>query len=63
MTGRLPNGDVVTVDIAAPGSEAANPAFDVTPARLITSFITERGICAASTEGLLALYPEKADAA
>ncbi len=63
MTGRLPNGDVATVDIAAPGSEAANPAFDVTPARLITSFITERGICYASAEGLLALYPEKADAA
>jgi methylthioribose-1-phosphate isomerase len=63
MTGRLPNGDVATIDIAAPGSKAANPAFDVTPARLITSFITERGICDASTEGLLALYPEKADAA
>jgi methylthioribose-1-phosphate isomerase len=43
-----------------PGSEAvANPAFDVTPARLITGIITERGICPASTEGLRTLYPEE----
>ena len=60
MTGRTEVGDVVTVDIAAPGSPAANPAFDVTPARLITSFVTERGACPASAQGLLALYPEKA---
>ena len=38
----------------------ANPAFDVTPARLVTAIITERGTCAASREGLLALYPEEA---
>lgn len=43
-----------------PGKEAvANPAFDVTPARLVTALITERGVCPASTEGLLALYPEE----
>ena len=36
----------------------ANPAFDVTPARLVTAIITERGICPASGTGLLALYPE-----
>ena len=59
MTGRLGNGEVVTVDIAAPGSPAANPGFDVTPARLVTGLITERGICKASREGLLALYPER----
>jgi methylthioribose-1-phosphate isomerase len=40
-------------------SPAANPAFDVTPARLVTGFITERGICAATEEGILGLYPEK----
>ncbi|MCH8001937.1 MAG: S-methyl-5-thioribose-1-phosphate isomerase, partial [Proteobacteria bacterium] len=34
-------------------------AFDVTPARLITGLITERGVCPASREGLLALYPER----
>ena len=59
MTGRTGDGTVVSVDIAAPGSPAANPAFDVTPARLITSLITERGICRASLEGLTSLYPDK----
>ena len=59
MTGRLPDGSVATVEIAAPGSGAANPAFDVTPARLVTGLITERGLCAASREGLLSLYPER----
>lgn len=59
MPGRLPDGRVVTVEIAAPGSPAGNPAFDVTPARLVSGFITERGVCAASREGLLSLYPER----
>ena len=59
MTGRLPDGSVATVEIAAPGSPAANPGFDVTPARLVTGFITERGVCAASEAGLLGLYPER----
>ncbi|MBI2277574.1 MAG: S-methyl-5-thioribose-1-phosphate isomerase [Dechloromonas sp.] len=39
----------------------ANPAFDVTPARLVSALITERGVCPASREGLFALYPEEAD--
>ena len=59
MPGRLPDGSVVSVEIAAPGSPASNPAFDVTPARLVTGFITEHGVCAASHEGLLSLYPER----
>jgi methylthioribose-1-phosphate isomerase len=59
MTGRLPDGSVATVEIAAPGSPGANPAFDVTPARLVTGFITERGTCAASRDGLLSLFPER----
>jgi methylthioribose-1-phosphate isomerase len=63
MTGRLPGGEVATVDIANPGSGAANPAFDVTPGRLVTGLITERGVCAASREGLLSLYPERKVAA
>ncbi|MGZ5915405.1 MAG: S-methyl-5-thioribose-1-phosphate isomerase, partial [Hyphomicrobium sp.] len=58
MPGRLPDGSVVTVEIAAPGSPAGNPAFDVTPARLVTGFVTERGVCPATREGLLSLYPE-----
>ena len=59
MTGRLPDGSVVTVDIAAPGSPAANAGFDVTPARLVTGFITERGVCSADEAGLRSLYPEE----
>lgn len=58
MAGRLADGSVVTVDIAAPGSPAANPAFDVTPARLVTGLITERGVAPASATGLARLYPE-----
>ena len=58
MTGRLPDGQVATVEIAAPGASAANPGFDVTPARLVTGLITERGTCAATTEGLNSLFPK-----
>ena len=58
MTGRTEQGSVVTVEIAAPGSGAANPGFDVTPARLVTGLITERGTCAATPEGLRSLFPE-----
>jgi methylthioribose-1-phosphate isomerase len=53
-------GDAVhKVRLMPEDSPAANYAFDVTPSRLITGLITERGICAASDEGVLALYPEK----
>jgi methylthioribose-1-phosphate isomerase len=58
MAGRLADGSVAMVEIAAPGANAANPGFDVTPARLVTGFITERGICA--PEGLRGLFPESA---
>jgi methylthioribose-1-phosphate isomerase len=40
-------------------SPAANPAFDVTPARLVTGFITERGVCEANETAVLGLFPEK----
>jgi methylthioribose-1-phosphate isomerase len=59
VQGRLADGGVASVQIAADGTRARNPAFDVTPARLVTGFITERGICQASREGLFSLYPEK----
>jgi methylthioribose-1-phosphate isomerase len=59
MSGRTRDGFVVEVEIVGPGSGAANPAFDVTPARLITGIVTERGVAGASREGLLELYPEK----
>jgi len=58
MQGRLADGSVTVVEIAAPGSGAANPGFDVTPARLVTGFITERGTCAATPEGLRSLFPK-----
>jgi len=45
--------------ITPPDSPAANFAFDVTPARLVTGFITERGICAANAHAVLKLFPEK----
>jgi methylthioribose-1-phosphate isomerase len=57
MTGRTPSGTIQTVEIAAPGSQAANPGFDVTPSRLVTGFITERGTCAATEQGLRSLFP------
>jgi methylthioribose-1-phosphate isomerase len=46
---------------AAPaGATARNPAFDVTPARLVSGLITERGVAGATREGLLRLFPERA---
>jgi methylthioribose-1-phosphate isomerase len=57
MRGRL-NGAVVTVEIAAPGSPAANPGFDITPARLVSGFITEKGLFPATEAGLKPLLPE-----
>jgi methylthioribose-1-phosphate isomerase len=60
MTGRLPDGSIATVEIAPAGSPAANYGFDVTPARLITGFITERGVTPATRDGLATLYPEHA---
>jgi methylthioribose-1-phosphate isomerase len=58
MTGRDRDGRLLPVEIAAPGSPARNDAFDVTPARLITALITERGVGSASPEGLKELFPE-----
>ena len=54
-------GERVEVRLAPEGSPAANYAFDVTPARLVTGLITERGVCPASREGLLSLFPERRD--
>ncbi len=59
VRGRTSSGALETVSIIAPGSDAANYAFDVTPARLVTGLITERGIAEASQGGLLSLYPER----
>ncbi len=56
------NGETVTVRTTADGTPARNPAFDVTPARLVTGLITERGVCAASEAGLRSLFPDLAGA-
>jgi methylthioribose-1-phosphate isomerase len=58
MTGRLPDGSVATVEIAPRGTAAVNYGFDVTPMRLVTGFITERGVAPATTNALATLYPE-----
>ena len=58
--GLLDSGQAGTVKITPDGVSARNFAFDVTPARLVTGLITERGVCKASREGLLSLYPEHA---
>lgn len=58
--GVLPNGQTTQVRICPESTPARNWAFDVTPARLITGLITERGLCAASEAGILGLFPEHA---
>ena len=58
LTGRAADGSITSVRITPDGSPAANPAFDVTPARLVSGLITERGRCAASAAGLAGLFPE-----
>jgi methylthioribose-1-phosphate isomerase len=63
VTGLVGSGDPVEVAIMPPDTPAANYAFDVTPARLVTGLITERGICPATAAGIGALFPERARAA
>lgn len=59
VQGLTASGTLERVAIAPKNTRAANPAFDVTPARLVTGLITERGICPASKEGLAGLYPAR----
>ena len=54
-------GQGATVRLVPKGAAVGNYAFDVTPARLVTGLITERGVCPASRAGLLGLYPEQAE--
>jgi methylthioribose-1-phosphate isomerase len=60
VQGRTASGDVAQVRISPDGTDAANYAFDVTPARLVSGLITERGVCMASREGLRRLFPDTA---
>ncbi|RMD64333.1 MAG: S-methyl-5-thioribose-1-phosphate isomerase [Alphaproteobacteria bacterium] len=59
VIGCTDDGRMAAVRITPPDSPVANHAFDVTPARLVTALITERGVCPATREGLLSLYPER----
>ena len=60
MTGKTKDGRIETVQIVPDGSPVANYGFDVTPARLVTALITERGVLKASREALAAAFPERA---
>src|SRR5205085_9063580 len=59
IAGWTEDGKRVEVRLTPEDSPAANSAFDVTPARLVTGLITERGVCQASRDGLLGLFPEQ----
>src|SRR6516165_1404251 len=63
MTGRTADGRIETVRIVPDGSQVANYAFDVTPARLVTGLITERGVLRASRAALSEAFPERIAAA
>jgi len=63
MTGRTRDGRIETVRIVPEGSPVANYAFDVTPARLVTGLITERGVLHANRDALSAAFPERLAAA
>ncbi len=60
MTGRAMDGSITTVRIVPSASPAANPAFDVTPARLVTGLITERGLCEAREGALTQMFRDLA---
>ena len=63
IAGRTKDGRIETVTLTPSGSGCANYAFDVTPARLVTGLVTERGVAPASRDGLAAMFPEQAGAA
>jgi methylthioribose-1-phosphate isomerase len=60
VVGRDATGHLTRVGIAPPGARAINFAFDVTPARLVSGLVTERGVVPATPEHLAALFPEHA---
>ena len=62
IAGRAEDGRIETVQVTPDGSPARNHAFDVTPARLVSGLVTERGLCAADRAALAALFPERAGA-
>ena len=63
IAGHAADGSSARVQVVGAASAVANPAFDVTPRRLVTGLITERGVAPATSAGLRALFPYAADAA
>jgi len=63
IQGTREDGSLGVFKVTPEGTPGGNPAFDVTPNRLVTGLITERGVCAASAQGLAALFPDMAIAA
>lgn len=61
MEGITSTGEIATMRIVSPGSPAANYAFDVTPARLVTGLITERGICTSDEAAICALHDRNSE--
>ncbi|MGQ0505506.1 MAG: S-methyl-5-thioribose-1-phosphate isomerase, partial [Myxococcaceae bacterium] len=59
VTGKGPDGKLISVQVAPDKSPAANFGFDVTPAQYVTALITERGVCPATEDGLRSLFPER----
>lgn len=60
VAGQDADGRPTGIRLAPPAIAVANPGFDVTPGRLVSGLITERGVCPATAEGLQGLYPEQA---
>lgn len=58
VQGRAPDGAILSVQISPDGTSARNPAFDVTPAELVTGLLTERGLCPASEAGMAAMFAD-----
>jgi len=58
VQGRGADGGIVTVQISPDGTGARNPAFDVTPAELVTGLLTERGLCPATGDGMAAMFAD-----
>jgi methylthioribose-1-phosphate isomerase len=60
VQGVAEDGSIAKVQVTPQGSPVGNPAFDTTPARLVTGLITERGVSPATPEGLAAMFPDLA---
>ncbi|MGB5084977.1 MAG: S-methyl-5-thioribose-1-phosphate isomerase, partial [Methylocystis silviterrae] len=58
ISGRGADGAPIEIQLTPDGSAARNFGFDVTPSRFVTGLITERGVCAATEEGLRGLFPD-----